>query len=69
VVEKNLSDASKSYIRSFIDAIQTEPNLVLILAWRGAALAEPETKAAIVLAEPETKAAIVLAEPETKAAA
>jgi hypothetical protein len=68
VVEKNLSDASKSYIRSFIDAIQTEPNLVLILAWRGAAPAEPETKAAIVLAEPETKAAIVLAEPETKAA-
>jgi hypothetical protein len=67
VVEKILSDALGSHIRSFIDAIKTEPNLVLIRAWRGIASAEPETKAVSALPEPETKAASALPEPETKA--
>jgi hypothetical protein len=48
VVEKILSDASRSYIHSFIDAIKTEPNVVLICAWRGIVLAEPKTKAVTV---------------------
>lgn len=39
-VEEILSAASRSNIRSLIDAMITEPNLELICAWRGVALTE-----------------------------
>lgn len=70
LVEKILSDASRSHIRSLIDVMKTEPNLELIRAWRGIAPAERETKAVMIAPPgPETKAVIAPAEPETKAAA
>jgi len=34
-VEKILSKALRSHVRSFLDAIATEPNLSLICAWQG----------------------------------
>jgi hypothetical protein len=33
-VEKILSQSSRSHVRSLLDAIETEPNLTLIMAWR-----------------------------------
>ena len=33
-VEKILSESSRSHVRSLLDAILTEPNLALIMAWR-----------------------------------
>jgi hypothetical protein len=34
-VEKILSKALRGHVRSFLDAIATEPNLSLICAWQG----------------------------------